>query len=170
MFGNGALLFCASGGFAAFGSPDKRRPPGAESQTGGRRHVRLWLSFATMPVLVHSRETGNCAASASSEEQELEREIHTLVSRLAPQLLTEPGVGPISAAELVISWWHPGPRPNRSRLRPPDPEPPVPHASGYLHTWSQPGYSICVLFGHDNRAIGVPRGASTQVRAAQATV
>jgi hypothetical protein len=42
--------------------------------------------------------------------------------------------------------------------RDPDPETPVPHASGYLLTWSQPGYSISVLFGHDERAMGVPQG------------
>jgi transposase len=44
----------------------------------------------------------------TNEAKELEREIHTLVVELAPQLLTEPGVGPISAAQLLISWSHPG--------------------------------------------------------------
>ncbi len=44
----------------------------------------------------------------SREERALELEIHMLVSRLAVQLLAEPGVGPITAAQLLISWSHPG--------------------------------------------------------------
>jgi transposase len=42
------------------------------------------------------------------EERELKREIETLVDELAPALLAEPGVGPVSAAQLIISWSHPG--------------------------------------------------------------
>src|SRR5207247_3623002 len=42
------------------------------------------------------------------EERELAREIETLTRTLAPQLLDQPGVGPLSAAQLVISWSHPG--------------------------------------------------------------
>jgi transposase len=59
-------------------------------------------------TLVALRSLATRALTLTREERELEREIHTLVSRLAPQLLTEPGVGPISAAQLVISWSHPG--------------------------------------------------------------
>jgi transposase len=42
------------------------------------------------------------------EERELEREITGLVAKLAPQLLQEPGVGPISGAQLIVSWSHQG--------------------------------------------------------------
>ncbi len=42
------------------------------------------------------------------EERELKREIETLVIELAPRLLAEPGVGPVSAAQVLISWSHPG--------------------------------------------------------------
>jgi transposase len=59
-------------------------------------------------TLLALRSLATRALTLTREERELEREIHTLVSRLAPQLLTEPGVGPISAAQLVISWSHPG--------------------------------------------------------------
>jgi transposase len=59
-------------------------------------------------TLLALRSLAARAQSLTREEQELEREIYTLVSRLAPQLLAEPGVGPISAAQLVISWSHPG--------------------------------------------------------------
>ena len=51
-----------------------------------------------------------CARRALAPEQEsleLERAITTRVSQLAPKLLDEPGVGPICAAQLLISWSHP---------------------------------------------------------------
>lgn len=49
--------------------------------------------------------------TASKEAQTLEREIARLVHALAPSLLTEPGVGPISAGFLLLGWSH------RGRLR-----------------------------------------------------
>jgi transposase len=42
------------------------------------------------------------------EERELAAEIETLTRALAPQLLEQPGVGPLAAAQVVISWSHPG--------------------------------------------------------------
>jgi transposase len=44
----------------------------------------------------------------TAEERELAREIEQLTRTLAPQLLEQPGVGPLAAAQLVISWSHPG--------------------------------------------------------------
>ena len=58
---------------------------------------------------------GRCSRSAPSpaanrqltvEERELAREIKTLTEKLAPQLLDEPGVGPLLAAQVVLSWSH----------------------------------------------------------------
>jgi transposase len=49
--------------------------------------------------------------SATAEAAELEREILAHVHALAPQLLEEPGVGPIVAAQLIVAWSH------RGRLR-----------------------------------------------------
>ena len=46
--------------------------------------------------------------AATLEAGELEREILALVQALAPQLLDEPGVGPIVAAQLIVAWSHPG--------------------------------------------------------------
>ncbi len=43
-----------------------------------------------------------------NEERELAREIEKLVRTLAPQLLDQPGVGPLAAAQLVLSWSHRG--------------------------------------------------------------
>jgi transposase len=42
------------------------------------------------------------------EERELAREIETLTRKLSPQLLEQPGVGPLAAAQVLISWSHRG--------------------------------------------------------------
>jgi transposase len=44
----------------------------------------------------------------TNEERELAREIEKLTRRLAPQLLEQPGVGPLAAAQIVVSWSHRG--------------------------------------------------------------
>jgi transposase len=44
----------------------------------------------------------------TAEERDLEAEIATLTRELAPQLLDQPGVGPLAAAQLLLSWSHPG--------------------------------------------------------------
>jgi len=49
--------------------------------------------------------------AATAEADELEAEILAHVRALAPQLLDEPGVGPIVAAQLIVAWSH------RGRLR-----------------------------------------------------
>jgi len=46
--------------------------------------------------------------STSAEAGELKRELELLVGELAPQLLAEEAVGPICAAQLVVSWSHAG--------------------------------------------------------------
>src|SRR5439155_7996846 len=42
------------------------------------------------------------------EERALAGEIEQLISKLAPQLLSQPGIGPLLAAQIVLSWSHPG--------------------------------------------------------------
>ena len=44
----------------------------------------------------------------TSEERELTREIEQLTRELAPQLFNETGIGPLHAAQLLLSWSHPG--------------------------------------------------------------
>jgi transposase len=44
----------------------------------------------------------------TDEECELAPEIERLASTLAPQLLDQPGIGPLLAAQVVLSWSHPG--------------------------------------------------------------
>lgn len=43
-----------------------------------------------------------------TEERELAVEITTLVKTLAPQLLNETGVGPLTAAQILLAWSHQG--------------------------------------------------------------
>jgi transposase len=44
----------------------------------------------------------------TAEERELAREVEKLTSKLAPQLLDQPGIGPLLAAQVVLSWSHQG--------------------------------------------------------------
>jgi transposase len=46
--------------------------------------------------------------AAATEAAELERELLGQIRALAPQLLDEPGVGPIVAAQLIVAWSHHG--------------------------------------------------------------
>jgi transposase len=46
--------------------------------------------------------------AATSEAEQLERELLGHVRMLAPQLLDEPGIGPIVAADVIVAWSHPG--------------------------------------------------------------
>lgn len=61
--------------------------------------------LATRLVL---RTLAKRVSSATVEASDLEREILTHVQTLAPQLLDEPGVGPIVAAQLIVAWSHQG--------------------------------------------------------------
>ena len=61
--------------------------------------------LATRQVL---RSLARRIESATAEAAELEREILANVRALAPQLLDEPGVGPIVAAQVIVAWSHQG--------------------------------------------------------------
>jgi len=54
------------------------------------------------------RSLARRAQAATAEADELEREILAHVRLLAPALLDEPGIGPIVAAQLIVSWSHHG--------------------------------------------------------------
>jgi len=64
------------------------------------------------------------------EERELKHEIETLVAELAPRLLSEPGVGPVSAAQILISWSHPGRVPTEAAFARLAGAAPIPASSG----------------------------------------
>jgi transposase len=44
----------------------------------------------------------------TSEERELGREIERFTRKLAPQLLDQPGIGPLLAAQVLLAWSHHG--------------------------------------------------------------
>jgi transposase len=57
------------------------------------------------------RLTAERALAAHQEARQLGKELRALVQAMAPALLAQPGVGPVTAAQLLISWSH------RGRLR-----------------------------------------------------
>ena len=59
-------------------------------------------------TLLALRAVARRVQQLTAEERELAREIETLTRILAPQLLDQPGVGPLLAAQLVLSWSHQG--------------------------------------------------------------
>jgi len=52
--------------------------------------------------------TARRALALQAEAAELEAQLEPLVQQAAPMLLDEPGVGPVSAAQLLCSWSHAG--------------------------------------------------------------
>jgi transposase len=52
--------------------------------------------------------TAQRVLAARQDAKQLEVELRQLVMAMAPALLGQPGIGPISAAQLLISWSHPG--------------------------------------------------------------
>jgi transposase len=59
-------------------------------------------------TLLALRALARRVTAVTAEERELAREIETLTRKLAPQLLDQPGVGPLAAAQILISWSHRG--------------------------------------------------------------
>jgi transposase len=54
------------------------------------------------------RTTARRALALQAEAAELEAQLEPLIQQAAPILLDEPGVGPVSAAQLLCSWSHAG--------------------------------------------------------------
>ena len=54
------------------------------------------------------QSTASRIMTLRAEADDLEREITQLVTSAQPQLLALPGIGPVSAAQLLISWSHAG--------------------------------------------------------------
>jgi transposase len=73
-----------------------------------RRTTAAADELATRLVL---RSLARRIQAATVEADQLEHEILAHVRALAPELLDEPGVGPIVAAQLIVAWSH------RGRLR-----------------------------------------------------
>jgi transposase len=69
-----------------------------------QRHRDLELRGAVQAL----RAVAGRVRQLTAEERELAGEIETLTHKLAPQLLDQPGVGPLAAAQILISWSHRG--------------------------------------------------------------
>ena len=61
-----------------------------------------------LAIVLVLRSLARRLQAATKEADDLEREIVEHVRALVPALLDEPGVGPIVAAQLVVSWSHQG--------------------------------------------------------------
>jgi transposase len=68
----------------------------------------------------------------TAEERALKREIAALAERLAPRLLAEPGLGPITAAQVLVAWSHPGRLRSEAAFARLAGAPPIPASSGMV--------------------------------------
>jgi hypothetical protein len=68
----------------------------------------------------------------TAEERALKREIAALVEQLAPPLLAEAGIGPISAAQVVVAWSHHGRLRSEAAFARLADAPPIPASSGLV--------------------------------------
>jgi transposase len=95
-------------------APDRLREElrGLPVQRLLERCSRLRRSTTATPdevaVRLVLRSLARRVEAATLEADELERELLAHVRVLAPQLLDEPGVGPIVAAQLLVTWSHRG--------------------------------------------------------------
>jgi hypothetical protein len=96
-----------------------RRCAAIRPGNGKRRGTRLALQLLARRIQL-----------LTAEERALTREITLLVERLAPPLLAQPGVGPISAAQLIVSWSHHGRIRSEAAFAPLAGAPPIPASSG----------------------------------------
>jgi hypothetical protein len=75
-----------------------------------RRCSRFRRSYSRTPdelaIVLTLRSLARRIEAATAEADELEREIIGHVRALVPELLNESGVGPIVAAQLIVSWSH----------------------------------------------------------------
>jgi transposase len=94
-------------------------PDGLRQRLSGLPRTRLTTRCATLRLRISADEQDRASTlalrlcahrvrAADHEAQTLEREIERLVRTLAPALLDEPGVGPISAGFLLLGWSHHG--------------------------------------------------------------
>lgn len=68
----------------------------------------------------------------TGEERALKREIAALVGQLGPPLLAEPGIGPITAAQVLVAWSHRGRLRSEAAFARLAGAPPIPASSGMV--------------------------------------
>jgi transposase len=81
-------------------------------------------------TLLSLRLLADRIAALTAEERLLARELRVLVEREAPALLAERGVGPITAAQLLVSWSHNGRFRSEACFARLGGAPPIPASSG----------------------------------------
>ena len=81
-------------------------------------------------TLLALRAVARRVTALTLEERQLAREIDKLVRKLAPQLLDQPGVGTLLAAQVLLSWSHPGRLPNQAAFARLAGAAPIPASSG----------------------------------------
>lgn len=75
--------------------------------------IAAWRTHPTDPVDIRTAraEAVRLATRARTLASDLTRNkttLHHLATELVPQLLAEPGIGPVSAAQIYATWSHPG--------------------------------------------------------------
>jgi transposase len=89
----------------------RRLPPGKLLERCSRLRRSATSTPDELAVRLVLRSLARRIQAATSEADELEREILAHVHAFVPALLDEPGIGPIVAAQLIVAWSH------RGRLR-----------------------------------------------------
>jgi transposase len=84
-------------------------------------------------TLIALRALARRVQALTAEEHELKREVQALVARLAPALLDEPGVGPVAAAHVLLSWSHRGRFRGEAAFARLAGTAPIPASSGLVH-------------------------------------
>ena len=69
---------------------------------------RVETSIEVTGTMRAMRSLGRRIRTLQTEVKELDGELRTLINGFAPQLLAEPGVGVVTAAQVIVSWSHPG--------------------------------------------------------------
>jgi transposase len=59
-------------------------------------------------TIVAMRSLADRITTLAGEVRSLEHELGTIINQHAPQLLAEPGVGIVTASQVIVSWSHPG--------------------------------------------------------------
>lgn len=73
-----------------------------------RLRTRLHASEEQRATLKALRSTARRVLALMDEANDLESDIELLVKKMAPELLKETGVGPLTASEILLAWSHPG--------------------------------------------------------------
>lgn len=86
----------------------RRDPLDVQVQRCARLRISAAQSIEHQATIRSLRSTARRVQNLSAEADDLEAELELLVAEAAPDLLAEPGVGTISAAQILNVWSHPG--------------------------------------------------------------